>query len=103
MLFCLPEVRSIQRSEAELNIPLPWVNNFDIKQKMAWSICFIIYPKAPNKKWMNVNKASYKAQNILVTNHNHLKKEFHRNNSLFAVIIFFFVKSLNHYELLANQ
>ena len=67
MFFCLPEGRSIQRSKAELNIPLPWVNNFDIKQKMARSICFIIYPKAPSKKWVNVNKASYKAHNILVT------------------------------------
>ena len=39
-----PEVRDIQRREAELNIILPRVNNFDIKQKSAWNICFIIYP-----------------------------------------------------------
>ena len=39
------EVRIIQRREAELNINLLRVNNFDIKQKMAWGICFIIYPK----------------------------------------------------------
>ena len=38
-----PEVINIQRRKAELNIVLPRVNNFDIKQKKAWNICFIIY------------------------------------------------------------
>ena len=38
-----PEVINIQRREAELNIILPRVNNFDIKQKKAWNICFIIF------------------------------------------------------------
>ena len=38
----LPEVINIQRREAEMNIILPRVNNFDIKQKKAWNICFII-------------------------------------------------------------
>ena len=37
-----PEVINIQRREAELNIILPRVNNFNIKQKKAWNICFII-------------------------------------------------------------
>ena len=37
-----PEVSNIQRCEAELNIILPRVNSFDIKQKKAWSICSII-------------------------------------------------------------
>ena len=37
-----PEVINIQRREAELNIILPRVNNFDIKQKKAWNICFIM-------------------------------------------------------------
>ena len=32
----------IQRREAELNIILPRMNNFDIKQKKAWNFCFII-------------------------------------------------------------
>ena len=36
------EVINIQWREAELNIILPTVNNFDIKQKMAWNICSII-------------------------------------------------------------
>ena len=31
-----------QRHEAELNIILPRMNNFDIKQKKAWNICFIV-------------------------------------------------------------
>ena len=37
-----PEVINIQRREAELNMILPRVNNFDIKQKKAWNICFIM-------------------------------------------------------------
>ena len=37
-----PEVINIQRCEADLNIILPRVNNFDIKRKKAWNICFII-------------------------------------------------------------
>ena len=37
-----PEVINIQRREAELNIILPKINNFDIKQRKAWNICFII-------------------------------------------------------------
>ena len=40
MPFCL--ILEILR-EAELNINLPRVNNFNIKQKKAWIICFIIY------------------------------------------------------------
>ena len=40
-----PEVRNIQQREAELNINLPMVNNFDIKEKMTWNIYLIIYPK----------------------------------------------------------
>ena len=35
----LHTVSNIQRREEELNIILPRVNNFDIKQKMAWDIC----------------------------------------------------------------
>ena len=37
-----PGVSIIQRRKLELNIILPRVNNFDIKQKMAWTIRFII-------------------------------------------------------------
>ena len=49
MPFCLiseiihPEVINIQRREAELNIILPSVNNFDIKQKRAWKIFVLLY------------------------------------------------------------
>ena len=38
-----PEVINIQRREAELDIILPRVSNFDIKQKKSRNICFIIY------------------------------------------------------------
>ena len=54
-----PEVSEVEynRSEVELNIILPRVNNFDIKQKSAWNIHFIIYPKHQTKCWQNGNKA----------------------------------------------
>ena len=44
-----PEVTNIQRREEELNITVLRVNNFGIKQKMAWNIYFIIYPKHQTK------------------------------------------------------
>ena len=37
-----PKVINIQRCKAKLNIILPRENNFNIKQKKAWNICFII-------------------------------------------------------------
>ena len=52
-----PEVSNIQRCEAELNMTLRRVNNFDIKQKSAWNICFIIYPQHQTISWLNANKA----------------------------------------------
>ena len=54
---CSPKVSNIQRREAELNIILRRVNKFDIKQKSAWDICFIIYPQHSTKYWVNANKA----------------------------------------------
>ena len=41
----LPKVIDIERREEELNIILPRVNSFDIKQKKARNICFIIRPQ----------------------------------------------------------
>ena len=37
-----PDVINIQRHKAQLNIILMRVNNFNIKQKEVWNICFII-------------------------------------------------------------
>ena len=39
-----PDLKNIQRREAELNT-LPRENNLDIKQNIAWNICFIMNPK----------------------------------------------------------
>ena len=44
-----PKVRNIKRREAELNIILKSVNNFDIKQNTSRNICFII-PQARTKQ-----------------------------------------------------
>ena len=44
-----PEVSNIQRREAELNIILPMVNNFNIKQKMTWNVSCIRYPQRQTK------------------------------------------------------
>ena len=44
-----PKVKNIQQHKAELDITLLRVNNFYIKQKMAWNIYFIIYPSTKQK------------------------------------------------------
>ena len=48
-----PEVINIQRREAELNIILPRVHNFDIKQKRHGIFMFYFMPPTPNKIWGN--------------------------------------------------
>ena len=46
----LHDVSNIQRREVELNIILPRVNNFHIKQKKtAWNISFVIHPQHQTK------------------------------------------------------
>ena len=37
-----PDANNVQRRKVELKIILLRVNNFDIKQKMAWNTCFVI-------------------------------------------------------------
>ena len=44
-----PEVINIQRLETELNIILPRVNNFDIKQKKGMEYLFYYMSPTPNK------------------------------------------------------
>ena len=52
------EVSDNQWGKMDLNIILSRVNNFDIKQKMAWNVCLTIYPQHQTKsKWVNTNKA----------------------------------------------
>ena len=46
-----PEVINIQRREAELNILLPRVNNFEIKQKKGMEYLFYYMPSTPNNIW----------------------------------------------------
>ena len=59
-----PSVSNIQRCEVQLNSTLPKVNNFDIKLKMPWNICFIFYHQHQTKpKRVNASKA----HNISVT------------------------------------
>ena len=40
-----------------MNTILPRMSDSDIKQKIAWNICFIIYPNHQNKKCINDSKA----------------------------------------------
>ena len=46
-----PKVINIQRREASLNIILPRVINFDIKQKRAMEYLLYYMPPTPNKIW----------------------------------------------------
>ena len=59
-----PQAINIQRRKMELNIVLPRVNNFNIKQKKEWGICFIICQQQQTRSGMI--KAN-KTQQILVT------------------------------------
>ena len=61
-----PGVINIQQHEAELNIVLPRVNNFNfnIKQKKAWDICFIICHQHPTRSMKTkTNKTANFGQN----------------------------------------
>ena len=55
-----PEVINIQRREAELNIILPRVNNFDIKQKKGIEYLFCYMASTPNKIWEDVGQNAVK-------------------------------------------
>ena len=61
-----PNVINIQQREAEWNIALPRVNNFDIKQKRAWNIRFIIchqhQTRSGKKKTNKTQQISFKTQ-----------------------------------------
>ena len=59
-----PEVINIQWRKVELNIILPRVVNFDIKQKNAWNNCFIICQQQQGRSGKIKDN---KTQQILVT------------------------------------
>ena len=44
-----PKIINIQRRKAEVNIILPRMNNFDIKQKRGMEYLFYYMPPTPNK------------------------------------------------------
>ena len=46
-----PKIINIQRRKAEVNIILPRMNNFDIKQKRGMEYLFYYMPPTPNKIW----------------------------------------------------
>ena len=46
-----PVVINIQRREAELNIIILRMNNFNIKQKLGMEYLFYYMPLSPNKIW----------------------------------------------------
>ena len=62
-------VRNIKQREAEWNITLLRVNDFDIKQKIVSGYLLYYIPQAPNKKWLKTNKAINSAGTIIL---NHL-------------------------------
>ena len=95
-----PEVINIQRRKAELNIIIPSVNNFDIKQKKAWNICFIICHQHQTRS--GKIKAN-KTQQILVrtqvffvkTELQHIFLQLLVNHFILLCIILFFSEIIN--------
>ena len=79
----------------ELNIILPRLNNFDIKQKEAWNIYFIKFPQHQTRYWKIKAKKTAnfshntrffvktELQQLLV---NHLKSLLSKNSQLFVKI-----------------
>ena len=89
-----PEVINIQQRKVQLNIILPRVNNFDIKQKKTWNICFIIWHQyqtrsrriKPNK----TQQISVKTQVFFVkTELGHIKLQLLVNHFILFLFIFF--------------
>ena len=89
-----PEVINIQRRKAELDIILPRVNNFDIKQKKAWNICFIIWHQHQTRtgrtKTNKTKQISVKTQVFFVkTELRHIKPQLLVNHFILFLFIFF--------------
>ena len=89
-----PEVRNIPRREAKLNITLLKVNNSNIKQKIAWNICFIIYPKHQTiGEWMSECQQGieYYSDNITTFFKKKLPRTIILNYLILIVVIIFWV------------
>ena len=89
-----PGVIDIQRHKAELNIILPSVDNFNIKQKGAWNICFIVYHQHQTRsgkiKTNETQQISVKTQVYFVkTNLRHFKLQLLVNHFILFLLIFF--------------
>ena len=89
-----PEVTNIQRREAELNIILLRVNNFDIKQK---GMEYLFYYMPPTSKKICEDKAN-KTQKISVTTSQsffvktelqHIQLQLLVNHFILLLLIFF--------------
>ena len=85
------EVRDVQRREVELSITLLRVNNFNSKQKMAWSICFIMYPKQQLKSEWMLTRHINSSDNIAIF---FPTGTVILNYLISIIVIIFFVKSL---------
>ena len=90
----LPEVINIQRRKVQLNIILPRVNNFDIKQKKTWNICFIIWhqyqARSRRIKTNKIQQISVKTQVFFVkTELGHIKLQLLVNHLILFLLIFF--------------
>ena len=88
------EVILIQRREAELTIILLRVNNFNIKQKKAWNICFIIcHPHQTRSGKIKANKTQeipVTAQVLFVkTELQHIELQLLVNHFILLLLIFF--------------
>ena len=93
------EIINIQRLEVELNIILPKVNNYDIKQEKAWNICFIIchqHQTTSGKIKTNKTQILFKTQVFFAkTELRHIWLQ-HLVNLLYCFCWCFFLKSLTH-------
>ena len=85
-----PKVVGIQRREVELNILLPSVSNFDIKQKGMEYLLYYM-PPAPNKIWedkANETQQIWAKTKFVKTELQHIKLQLLVNHSTLLLLIF---------------
>ena len=88
-----PKVINIQWWKAELNIILPRVNNFEIKQKKAWNIYYIIWHQYQTRsrriKTKKTHQTSAKTQAFFIkTELRHIKLQLLVNHFILFSLIF---------------
>ena len=96
------ELINIQRREAKLSIILPRVNNFNIEQKKAWNICFIICHQHQTRsgkiKTNKTQQISAKTQVFFCKNWTTTYLNTAPSKSFYIIFAYFFSEIINPWK-----